>query len=161
MKKTRKDSNCLLLTVGLPRSGKSTWANQIGRGILRIAVVNPDSIRKAIYGKAFDPFYEPETWRIARIMVRALFMAGHKRVILDATSMTKKSRDSWKCQKNDLVKWDVGFIVFETGIKECIKRAKDGKRKDLIPVIKKMAESFEPLSPEERKKACFNPEVIV
>jgi len=102
-----------------------------------------------------------KTWRIARIMVRALFMAGHKRVILDATSMTKKSRDSWKCQKNDLVKWQVGFIVFETDVKECIKRAKAGKREDLIPVIKKMAKSFEPLSPEERQKACFNPEVIV
>lgn len=38
----------LILTIGLPRSGKSTWAKQQG-----CPVVNPDSIRLALHGKAY------------------------------------------------------------------------------------------------------------
>ena len=38
----------LILTVGLPRSGKSTWALQQGH-----PVVNRDGIRKALHGEVY------------------------------------------------------------------------------------------------------------
>ncbi|KKK82651.1 hypothetical protein LCGC14_2801230, partial [marine sediment metagenome] len=44
----------LILTVGLPRSGKSTWARKQGHPI-----VNPDSIRLALYGEPFIEEAEP------------------------------------------------------------------------------------------------------
>ncbi|GAF94425.1 unnamed protein product, partial [marine sediment metagenome] len=62
----------LILTVGLPRSGKTTWARKQG-----IPMVNPDSIRLALHGKAFIEEAEPMIWTIAKYMVRALFIAGH------------------------------------------------------------------------------------
>ena len=78
----------LTLTVGLPQSGKSTWAMQQG-----VPVVNPDSIRLAIHGQPFIGDAEPFVWATARTMVNAMFIAGHQHVILDATNTTRKRRD--------------------------------------------------------------------
>ena len=75
----------LILTVGLPRSGKSIWAKKQG-----IPIVNPDSIRLALHGKAFILEAEDFVWTIAYTMARALFLAGHETVIIDATNITKK-----------------------------------------------------------------------
>src|SRR5216683_5886868 len=80
----------LFLTVGLPRSGQSTWA----RGT-NTPIVCPDEIRLALHGQRFIASAEPLVWAIARIMVSALFGAGHPRVILDATNLTKARRDEW------------------------------------------------------------------
>jgi predicted kinase len=49
----------LILTVGLPRSGKSSWSRQ-----QTFPVVNPDSIRLALHGLRFAPEAEPFVWAI-------------------------------------------------------------------------------------------------
>ena len=72
----------LILTVGLPRSGKSTWAMQQG-----YPVVNPDSIRLALHGHRFREESEEHVWAIAKTMVNSLFIAGHDKVIVDATNI--------------------------------------------------------------------------
>ena len=81
----------LIAMVGLPRSGKSTWAKKAGHPI-----VSPDAIRLALHGQRFISEAEPFVWAIAKAMVRALFLAGHSAVILDATNNTRKRRDEWK-----------------------------------------------------------------
>jgi predicted kinase len=119
----------LILTVGLPRSGKSTWAREQG-----LPVVNPDSIRLALHGEAYLERAEPMVWVIAKIMVTALFEAGHAEVILDATSVTQERRDFWK---NNL--WSIQYEIFDTSVEECIRRAKISEKLYLIPVIERMA----------------------
>ena len=130
----------LIMTVGLPRSGKSTWAT--GKGC---PIVNPDSIRWALHGRPFVPSAEGFVWAIAKIMVRALFLAGHTTVILDATNTTRKRRDEWKSSK-----YKREFRVFNTSELECIKRAEKTNRPDLISIIQKMAEQFEEVGEDEK-----------
>jgi predicted kinase len=125
------EPNELILTVGLPRSGKSTWA--IAQGL---PVVNPDAIRLALHGQAFLKDAEEMVWAIAMYMVKALFLAGHGKVILDATNTTKARRDKWI---NPSL-WDVSLKVFRTSPTTCIERAKDCGREDLIPIIQGMNE---------------------
>jgi hypothetical protein len=60
----------LILTCGLPRSGKSTWAR--GQGV---PVVNPDSVRLALHGQVYRKESENMVWAIAETMIRALFIA--------------------------------------------------------------------------------------
>ena len=120
----------LILTVGLPRSGKSTWARQQG-----LPIVNPDSIRLALHGKAFIKESEPMVWAIAKYMVMALFLAGHTKVIVDAANTTQKRRDEWKSDK-----WQIIYQVFPTSKEECISRAKSSNAEYLIPIIESMAE---------------------
>lgn len=80
----------LICLVGLPRSGKSTWAKSQAWPI-----VNPDAVRLAIHGQRFITEAEPFVWATVRAMVKALFLAGHNIVILDATNTTRKRRDEW------------------------------------------------------------------
>lgn len=123
----------LHMMVGLPRSGKSTRAKLMG-----YPIVNPDSIRLALHGEPFRADSEPMVWAIAHVMVDALFLC-HDNVILDSCNQTQKRRDEWKSKK-----WSMTFHPVDTPEVICIQRAKDGCRKDLIPIIEKMAADFEP-----------------
>jgi len=123
----------LILTVGLPRSGKSTWAKQQG-----YPIVNPDSIRLALHGQRFEKLAEPFVWAIAKTMVRSLFLAGHDTVIVDATNTTQGRRDEWESDE-----WQVTCRIIATSEEECIRRAGDDQ--EIIPVIERMAERFEPV----------------
>ncbi len=127
----------LILTVGLPRSGKTTWSRQQG-----LPIVNPDSIRLALHGQRFEALAEPFVWAIAHVMVYALFLAGHHTVILDATNTTQKRRDEWTSKL-----WNVAFKVIDTPADECIRRAIALSDCSIIPIIEKMRDQFEPLEP--------------
>jgi predicted kinase len=130
--------NELLLMVGLPRSGKSTYAKSlIGSDW---AIVNPDSIRLALTGQRYVEEIEPYVWAIAKTMVVSLFNAGHKKVVFDATNTTKKRRDFWKDDR-----WDIYYRHINTDKETCIERAKATNQLDLIPVIEKMAAEWEPV----------------
>lgn len=121
--------NVLLMTVGLPRAGKSTWARAQG-----CPVVNPDSIRKALHGQDYYPDAEPFVWAVAELMVRSLFFAGHRRVVLDATNMRREYRQRFRSPD-----WSCTFMVFDTPMAVCIERATQDGKESLIPVIEKMS----------------------
>lgn len=123
----------LILTVGLPRSGKTTWARKQG-----FPIVNPDSIRLAMHGQRFQSLAEPLVWAIAQIMVRSLFLAGHDTVIVDATNTTKKRREIWMNAD-----WATAFKVIPTCEAECVARAEAANDDEILPVIDRMAEQYE------------------
>jgi predicted kinase len=124
----------LICTVGLPRSGKTTYARSTGHPI-----VNPDSIRLALHGRRFEALAEPFVWASAKLMVRSLFLAGHSRVIVDATNTTRKRRDEWKSPD-----WRTAFHVIDTPAAECIRRAVEIGDAEIIPIIERMAAQWEP-----------------
>ena len=131
----------LICTVGLPRSGKSSWAREQGAPI-----VNPDSIRLAIHGQAFISEAEPFVWATAKYMVKALFLAGHETVIVDATNTTRKRRDDW------IGDWSLRFKVFPATVAECLERVGtyEPDIQDVMKrVIARMGEQFEPLEDDE------------
>ena len=102
----------LIMLVGLPRSGKTTWALK-----QECPIVNPDAIRLALHGQAFIGDAEPMVWAIAKYMVKALFLAGHEKVILDACNNTCKRRDPWESES-----WVREFVVFATPKETCLRR---------------------------------------
>jgi predicted kinase len=129
--------NNLIMTVGLPRCGKSTWAkSQIEKGI---PVVNPDSIRLSLHGQPFVESAEPFVWAIAKVMVASLFGAGHNTVILDATNLTIERRKIWIDKR-----WECSYRLFrDVSKEECIRRAIETNQEYLVDVINKMAETAE------------------
>lgn len=131
--------NVLVLMIGLPRSGKSTWAR--GRGW---PIVNPDSIRLALHGQRFYAPAEPMVWALAQLMVEALFRAGNDIVILDATNITAKQREMWAGRG-----WDVTVRVMHTSPQECKRRAKAEGDTEIIPVIDRMAAEWDLPRPRE------------
>ncbi len=129
----------LICTVGLPRSGKSTWAMAQG-----YPVVSPDAIRLAIHGNDFIANAEPFVWATAKAMVRALFLAGHDHVILDATNTTRQRRAEWRSNE-----WATFFRCFFESVDTCKERALRDGRQGLIPVIDRMSAQFEARGDDE------------
>jgi predicted kinase len=134
------EENKLIMMMGLPQSGKSTLARTIGAPI-----VCPDTIRLALHGQAFVASAEPFVWAIAKVMVRALFLAGHDRVVLDATNGTKKRRDEWKSSD-----WKREFLYVDTPAETCRIRAITNNQPALVHVIDRMKDAWEPLSEDEK-----------
>lgn len=120
----------LILTIGLPRSGKSTWARQ---QIDRAAIVCPDEIRSALHGQHYIKSAEPMVWATARLMVAALFGSGHQTVILDACNHTDAYQKVWEDDR-----WTVELQPFMVPVQECRYRAKESGQDYLIPVIDRM-----------------------
>lgn len=131
----------LIATVGLPYSGKSTWAVS-----QPWTVVSPDAIRLALHGQRFCREAEPMVWVIAKLMVRSLFLAGHSVVVLDATNLQRKYRDDWKSPD-----WDLRFKAILTPLEYCLERAQRADDQYILPIISRMAETQEPLGDDERQ----------
>lgn len=129
----------LICTVGLPYSGKSTWA----RSTL-LPIVSPDAIRLAMHGERYLQAAEPMVWMLAEYMVAALFLAGHDKVILDATCNTRTRRQRWVSNN-----WKTEFIDMGTSAATCRGRARDVNDNKIIEVIDRMAEESEPLGDDE------------
>lgn len=118
----------LHLMVGLPRSGKSTKARELG-----YPIVEPDAIRMVMHGTPWKPNMESLVWSHAHIMVESLFQAGHEDVIVDATNHTRRRRDEWTSSQ-----WAIRLHVVDTPTEVCIQRAIDtrqGYRRGSLRII--------------------------
>jgi predicted kinase len=138
----------MIITKGLPASGKSTWAKEYVSNNDQWVRINRDDLRN-MRGKYWVPSQEDlitqwEDWCV----LLALNHGYH--VVLDATNLndsrTKARIDSYKEQHKDLktdVKW------FKTPLEECI--ARDNKRENGVgeKVIRGMYEKY--LKPEPPK----------
>ena len=147
----------LIGLCGLPRSGKSTLAKWLSKK-LSCPIVNPDSVRLAMHGKAFIPEAEPFVWATVGVMTRSLFLAGHQNVIVDATNTTRKRRDVWNAYRD--MGFAVGWVDVSTPQHACRERAESGGRHDLVKIIDDMAAKFEPLEFDEGRFVFpeeFNP----
>lgn len=129
------------MMVGLPRSGKSIAARALG-----YPIVEPDAIRKVLRCFPMVDYLEALVWSIAMVMVRALFSAGHDAVIIDAVNHTEARRKIWQSEE-----WVVCYHVVETSMEVCVERAHATGQDYLIPVIRRMAQDWEPLG---GKKDC-------
>lgn len=130
----------LIATVGLPRSGKSTWAKA-----LPFPIVNRDAIRLALHGERFLKDAEVMVKTFALYMIKSLFLAGHKYVVLDETNTTRERRDFWA--KGG--KWTTYFKAMTTSAERCKERAGDDG--EILRVIDGMELGWEFLQTDERR----------
>ncbi len=140
-------SRILICTIGLPRSGKTTWCRAMAAAY-GWPIVNPDSVRLAMHGQRYAAEAEGLVWATVHIMIKALFLAGHETVLLDATNTSRKRRDVM--QSAD---WQTAFHHIATDEQECMIRAAAAGDDLIQPVIMRMSKSFEPLLPHGTKDA--------
>ncbi|MGZ3714574.1 MAG: AAA family ATPase [Ktedonobacterales bacterium] len=135
------ETTALAIMCGLPRSGKTTTAKRLesltpGYQWTR---VSPDEIRLALHGEKYLPLAEPFVWAIAEVMARTLLL-GDRRVLIDATNITKNNRALWVKLARD---FDLPLQIFlvETEKVECMKRAYYTNFDPAI--VERMAEQYE------------------
>ena len=146
----------LVCMMGLPRSGKTTAARKLSR-ILGAPIVNRDSIRLALHGQRYQKLAEPTVKAIALVMVRALFEAGHRVVIVDETNIRRSTRDFWRDEA-----WVTEILSVPTLPETCLRRAKVANDEAIQLVITSMADQWEILEPDEQRydiDSVLNPEI--
>jgi predicted kinase len=131
------EGKTLHMMVGLPRSGKGTFARKLSKEI-GAPIVDPDCFRLSIHGDPFHHQTEPLVWAIVKHAVEALFLAGHDVVILDCVNHTRFRRNQWK-SKN----WTCQYHFIDTPIDVCIERAKATGQEYLVPIIQRMHKEAE------------------
>ena len=138
----------LTICVGLPMSGLEEWCIKTG-----FPVVSPDALRQVIHGQAFRKNAEPLIWSFAKTMVGALFEAGHTEVVVEAPLWSRPHRNQWIDTR-----WNLRAVYFPTHKDECVKRAKENGRNDLVSIINRMSDTFD--APSARDESFLSVETI-
>ena len=142
--KKEKDTpkeNVLICTVGLPRSGKSTFCKNF---IHNTPIVCPDSVRLAMHGQRFIAEAEPFVWATVKVMIKALFRAGHGLVVFDAVNTVADLRKNMRSSEYRSV-----YKVVREDPEICKQRAIADDMEDLVPVIDRMSEYWDDLTEDE------------
>ncbi len=126
----------LILTVGIPASGKSTWAKQfvLESSLTRVRV-NRDDIRNML-GKYWVPERENLVSDIETHCVFEALSAGYT-VVIDATNLNPKYNKEWESIAN-LPNVEIEYKQFYMDLEEAIRR--DNNREN--PVGEKVITKF-------------------
>lgn len=134
----------VFIMVGLPRSGKSTYAEKY-KG--NKAIVSADQLRYLVYGQRFWGPGEDMMWAIRKIALTMLMEQGID-IVIDETNTTAARRKPIieLARKHG---YFVEAVVIDTPKEVCVERAKADGDDNLITVIERMAAQYEPVAPEE------------
>jgi predicted kinase len=145
--KKLQDKPILFMTVGLPGSGKSTYAKQIeveqmDGTITRPVIHSSDALRKEMFGDEAIQGDNGKLFNELHSRIKCDLAAG-KDVVYDATCLKKKTRRQFLLElKNiDCVKY---CICFATTFEACLHNNNQRSRKVPVDVIKRMQMSFAP-----------------
>lgn len=109
----------VLLTVGLPASGKSTYAKELVTTNKNWARVNRDDLRAMV----FNGFNRKKEKIIVKseMKLAEFYLSKGMNVVVDDTNLNPKVRDSWKafCDEHGV---EFKIKVFDTSLCECIRR---------------------------------------
>ena len=106
----------IIVLVGLPGSGKSTWAAQQGAGVL-----SSDMVRALLTGSEETQTVNRLVFPTLRFLLEMRVKAGAKSTIIDATSLTAKERRAW-IRMAESLDCDAEAVFFDTPLEICRKR---------------------------------------
>jgi len=131
--------NKLYVLVGLPASGKTTYANNN----LDAVILSSDEYREKMYGDINDQMHNSEVFdALYKDMIRLL--RDSKNVCVDATNISRKSRSRIiNLIRDSHIYCDIECVLFATSIGTILYRNSIRDRVVPIGVINKMLCSFE------------------
>ena len=133
----------LTLLVGLPGSGKSTYARERG-----LPVVSSDDLRQLLLDDATDQSQNRRMFALLRQVVRTRIEIERPHTVLDATNLSTRERRTW-IKLAQLYGAEVQAIYFDTPVEICKQRNRKRARNVPEDVIDMMAARMRPPSIEE------------
>lgn len=137
----------LVMTVGIPASGKSCFAErEREKGAV---VISSDAIREELYGDVNDQKHNAEVFDTMKKRTVAALRNGDY-VVYDATNLNAKRRINFlKELRREVKEFEAFCAVFVTPYDECCKRNKDRERTVPDYVMERMYKNFQPPFYEE------------
>jgi predicted kinase len=133
----------IVVLVGLPGSGKSTYLKQMG-----VSGLSSDEIRKLLADDETDQTVHVRVFQTLRYLLEQRLAIGRAVTYIDATNLTPEERGpylaigrAWGC--------DVEAVFFDVPLDVCLER--NARRPRVVPgeALAKMAAKLAPPSVEE------------
>jgi predicted kinase len=133
----------LIITVGLPGSGKSTYLARLG-----VNAISSDEIRRLIADDPHDQSMNARIFAVIRYLIRQRIAAGRPVTYVDATHLTTWERAPY-ASLAQLDGCTLEALFFDVPVETCI--ARNQARERVVPeeAIREMARKMIPPSPEE------------
>jgi predicted kinase len=133
----------IVITVGLPGSGKSTYLERRG-----FNAISSDEIRRLIADDAGDQTIHARVFATIRYLIRQRLSVGRPVTYVDATHLTRWERKPYVqlARRHDC---EIEALFFDVPVEVCI--ARNSVRERVVPeeAILKMAKVMEPPAIEE------------
>lgn len=139
----RASKGTVVLAIGLPGSGKSSWFKRHN-----IHPLSSDLLRELLFDDAQEQRFQDLVFSNLRSMLKARLIARRPMNYVDATNLTSHDRHSWIKLAKDYG-YDVQGLFFDVPVEICMERHQRRGRVVAEDVMRKMAGKLKPPAFEE------------
>jgi predicted kinase len=126
----------VVLAIGLPGSGKSSWFKRHN-----IRPLSSDLLRELLFDDAEEQRFQDLVFSNLRSMLKARLIARRPMSYVDATNLTPHDRHSWIKLARDFG-YDVQGVYFDVPLEICVERNQRRGRKVDEGILRKMADKL-------------------
>lgn len=128
----------VILAIGLPGSGKTTWFRRRG-----VTPLSSDLLRNILFDDVEEQRYQGLVFSTLRSLLRARLIARMPWNYVDATNLSTHERRQWiKMAKS--FGYEVQAVFFDVPLEVCLERNRSRDRMVSEDVMRKMAEKLKP-----------------
>jgi len=139
----RKSKGAVVLSIGLPGSGKSTWFKRHN-----ILPLSSDMVRILLFDDVTEQRYQDLVFSTLRSMLRARLLARRPWNYVDATNLSPHERRSWIKLAHDFG-YEAHAVFFDVPPEVCIDRNRRRERNVPEEIMLRMANKLRPPKFEE------------
>lgn len=129
----RASKGTVVLTIGLPGSGKSSWFKRNN-----ITPLSSDMIRALLFDDPDEQRFQDLVFSNLRSMLRARLVARRPMNFVDATNLTPHDRHSWIKLAKDYG-YEAQALYFDVPLEVCLERNQRRQRTVSEDIMRKMA----------------------
>jgi predicted kinase len=139
----KQPKGAVVLSIGLPGSGKSTWFKRHN-----IVPLSSDMVRMLLFDDVTEQRFQDLVFSTLRSMLRARLLARRPSNYLDATNLSAHERRAWIKLAHDFG-YEAHAVFFDVPPEVCMERNQRRERNVPEDVMQRMAQKLRPPKFEE------------